>query len=64
VPAPHSALVLSVIGGGLPLRDVCIRFTQNFLVDLADARLCQTVDELDLLGDADTYDKTKGIRYM
>src|SRR5262249_46448765 len=38
--------------GGLPLRDVRIRLTQKLLVDLADARLCQTVDELDLIGDA------------
>src|SRR5262245_51242022 len=44
--------------GGLPLRDVRIRFTQKLLVDLSDARLCQTVDELDVLGDAVFRDDT------
>jgi hypothetical protein len=40
------------------LRDVRIRFTQKLLVDLADARLCQAVDELDLLGDSVFRDYT------
>ena len=42
------------------MRGLSIRLTQNPLVDLADARLCQTVDELDLLGDAVFRDDTSG----
>src|SRR5262245_8561014 len=43
--------------GGLRLRrDPSVRFAQYLLVDLADARLCQTVDEPDLLGDTEFRD--------